>query len=89
MIELGGSIFLENFEVVEQGQLIVVRKIVGNYTKKIAEKHKDFKKITISILPNSKFKIKVILETSEEKISEAEDKNLFFAIDKALAGVYE
>ena len=38
MIELGGNINLDNFEEIEKGQLIVVKKVVGNYTKKISEK---------------------------------------------------
>jgi len=87
MIELGGSIFLENFETIEQGQLIVVRKVVGNYTKKISEKHKDFKKITVTIIPETKFKVKVTLETAETKEAEAENQNLFFALDQALAKI--
>ncbi len=89
MIELGGNIFLENFETIEQGQMIVVRKVVGNYTKKISEKFNDFKKITVSIVPETKYKVKVTLETSETKDSEAENPNLFFALDKALAKFME
>jgi hypothetical protein len=89
MIELGGSIFLENFETIEQGQLIVIRKVVGNYTKKISEKFKDFKKITVTIIPETGYKIRVILETSETKEAEAENPNLFFALDQALAKVSE
>lgn len=89
MIELGGSIFLENFEIIEPGQMIVVRKVVGNYTKKISEKHTDFKKITVSIVPETKYKLTAKLETSETKESEAENPNLFFALDKALAKFME
>ena len=87
MIELGGNINLENFEEIEPGQLIVIRKVVGNYTKKISEKHKDFKKITVSIVPETKYKIKVTLELSETKEAEAENPNLFFALDQALVKV--
>jgi hypothetical protein len=87
MIELGGNINLENFEAVEPGQLIVIRKVVGNYTKKISEKHEDFKKITVSIIPETKYKIKVTLELTETKEAEAENSNIFFALDQALAKV--
>lgn len=84
MIELGGSINLENFEEIDKGLLIVIKKVAGNYTKQITEKFKDFKKITISLVPKTKYKVKVTLETSETKESEAENINLFFALDQAL-----
>ena len=84
MIELGGNINLENFEEIDGGQLIVIKKVVGNYTKKISETFKDFKKITVSLVPESKFKIKANLETGETKETEAESTNLFFALDNAL-----
>ncbi|MBT3690865.1 hypothetical protein HOG16_01315 [Candidatus Woesearchaeota archaeon] len=85
MIELGGNINLENFEDVDRGLLIVIKKVVGNYTKKISEKEKDFKKITVTLVKDSKYKIKVELETSETKKSESENPNLFFALDRSLS----
>jgi len=85
MIELGGNINLENFEEVEKGQLIVIKKVVGNYTKKISEKVKDFNKITVTLAKDSKYKIEISLEAEENKKSEAENPNLFFALDQALA----
>ncbi len=85
MIELGGNINLENFEDIDKGQLIVIKKVVGNYTKKISEKYKDFKKITVTLVKDSKYKIEVKLETSETKESEAENPNLFFALDQSLS----
>ncbi|MEK6922568.1 MAG: hypothetical protein AABX08_02085 [Nanoarchaeota archaeon] len=84
MIELGGNIKLINFEAIEPALLIVVKKIVGNYTKKISETIKDFKSIEVSLENKEKNKIKVKIEASETKEFEAEDKNLFFALDKAL-----
>jgi hypothetical protein len=89
MIELGGNINLENFEDIEKGQLIVIKKVVGNYTKKISENSKDFKKITVSLAKDSKYKIEVNLEVEESKKSEAENPNLFFALDQALAKFLE
>lgn len=85
MIELGGNINLENFEDVDKGLLIVIKKIVGNYTKKITEKDKDFKKITVSLVKDSKYKIEVNLESKENKKAEVENSNLFFALDQALS----
>jgi len=88
-MELGGNIFLENFEEVESGKLIVVKKVVGNYTKNISEKAKDFKKITISLKKDSAFEIDVKVETDKEINSTAKEDNLFFALDKALSEVLD
>ena len=48
MIELGGNIKLENFENIDRGVLVIVKKIVGGYTKQISEKNKDFKEIAVT-----------------------------------------
>lgn len=84
MIELGGSIKLINFENLEPALLIVVKKIVGNYTKKISETLKDFKSIEISLDSEEQYKIKVLVEADKKYESEAKDKNLFFALNAAL-----
>ncbi|MCD4760104.1 hypothetical protein K8R33_04420 [archaeon] len=87
MIELGGNINLDGFEKIESGNLIVVKKVVGNYTKNISEKVKDFKKITISLKKEGGFLIYVKVDSENEIISEAKASNLFFALDKALSGI--
>ncbi len=85
MIELGGNIKLDNFEGLEPALLIVVKKVVGNYTKKISEAFADFKEIEISLVDKESNKIAVRLTADKEYTSEASDKNLFFALDKALS----
>ncbi len=89
MIELGGGIYLDGFDGVEPGKLIVVKKVVGNYTKSISEKVKDFKKITVKYSENGKIKISVVVEADKEYSGEDEGDNLFFALDKALSKILE
>ncbi|MEK6951899.1 MAG: hypothetical protein AABX29_02685 [Nanoarchaeota archaeon] len=84
MIELGGNIKLANFENLEPALLIVVKKIVGNYTKKISETLKDFKSIELSLDKEDLNKITVVVEADKKYQSEAKDKNLFFALNAAL-----
>lgn len=86
-MELGGNIFLENFEQIESGKLIVVKKVVGNYTKNISEKAKGFKKIIIGLGKSEGYEINVKLEADEIVEDSLKDKNLFFALDGALAKV--
>jgi|TARA_Y100000034_G_C6744299_1_gene330469 hypothetical protein len=87
MIELGGNITLINFEQIENGELIITRKVAGNYTKEISKKYQDFKKIIITIIPETKYRIKINLEKENNKESEAENSNLFFALDQALSKI--
>jgi hypothetical protein len=87
MLELGGGIFLDNFEEIEPGKLIIVKKIVGNYTKDISEKVKGFKKITVNLEEGKEYKIKIGIEASEKFVAEGEKENLFFALDEALSGI--
>lgn len=87
MIELGGNIKLSNFEDTEPALLIVIKKIVGNYTKKISETFKDFKEIEITIVDKGTNKISVKVTADKEYTAEAADKNLFFALDMALGTI--
>ena len=82
MIELGGNIRLVNFESLEPALLIVIKKIVGNYTKKLSETLKEFKSIELSL--NEENQITVTVEADKKYVSEAKDKNLFFALNAAL-----
>jgi hypothetical protein len=88
-MELGGNIFLENFDEVESGKLIVVKKVVGNYTKNISEKAKNFKKITINLKKSSAFEIEAKVEADKEISSTSKEDNLFFALDKALSEILD
>ena len=38
MIELGGNIKLESFDEIQPAQLIVIKKVVGNFAKQYSEK---------------------------------------------------
>ncbi len=87
MIELGGNIKLNNFEAIEPALLIVIKKVVGNYTKKISESFKDFKGVEVILDSSGLYTISVKLTADKEYTSEATDKNLFFALDKALGTI--
>ena len=86
MIELGGNIKLDGFENLEPAQLIVVKKVIGNYAKEISEKV-EFSEFLV-ILEGNKISVKV---TAKDKtIEEGEDgDNLFVTLDKVLAKVKE
>ena len=85
MIELGGNIKLNNFEGIEPALLIVVKKVVGNYTRKISESFDNFKEVLVDLENTNDNKITVKVTADKEYASEASDKNLFFALDRALS----
>ena len=85
MIELGGNIKLINFDSLEPALLVVVKKVVGNYTKKISESIDSFKGIEVTLEDSSKINVKVSADKNYE--AEAKDKNLFFSLDKALSTI--
>ncbi|MBN2566607.1 hypothetical protein JXB02_00805 [Candidatus Woesearchaeota archaeon] len=90
-IELGGSIILSGFSGLTGGDMVIVKKIVGNYAKKFSETVKRFESLSLTmkkvhdIDDNSKFGLHVkALAAGKPHTAEVTDKNLFFAIDKAL-----
>jgi len=92
MIELGGNIKLDNFDYVDLPTLIIVKKLVGNYAKKIHDNIAPFDELKLKLIENNVEGKRVELGaslTSNEKVCEAfaSDVNLFFAIDKALSKI--
>jgi len=84
MIELGGNIKLEGFDNIEQSKLVVIKKIVGNFIKKLEAENKVAIILKLSE-ENSEFKIDAELNLNEQnKISSVTEKNLFFALNNVL-----
>lgn len=91
MIELGGNIKLDGFEGLENHLLIVVKKVIGNYAKKISDKNSEFKELTVVLKKeNSDFKIeaKTVVGDKTES-SDAVSNNLFVALGDALSKLLE
>jgi len=88
-IELGGNIRLSGFSEMEPATLIVVKKIVGNYTKRIAERSSSFKDITINLKKMHEKSHEISAKVNADKLYTAEvsEYNLFFALDKALSKI--
>ncbi len=81
MIKLGGNIILDNFDSIDPGTLVVVKKIIGNYAKKVSEKT-PFTEFKVTIIDTS-YKLALEIKTDSETLNnEVHDKNLFFALNK-------
>ena len=87
MIELGGNIKLEGFHNIEPALLIVVKKITGNYVKKICDKlGNDINELKLELTEESGQK-KItgeIKANNKTETTESKNINLFFALDKVL-----
>jgi len=84
---LGGNIELTGFNHIDPGEMIVVKKIVGNYSKKFSDRV-DMQKLQItmkSIHGTSKFEVHAkVLTNAKDFLSEVTDHNIFFVLDKAM-----
>lgn len=90
VLELGGNINLSGFGAVEPGQMVVIKKIVGNFTKKISEEFDNFEKILISLEGADKkgTKMKSLLVIGGKEFQgEVNNPNLFFALNDVLEEV--
>lgn len=85
MIKLGGSIMLEGFDSMEPAKLVVAKKMIGIYAKKMSELmgNLDFFNVTLegnNVKVNAKAG-----EKSSEAFAEAE--NFFRALSMALSEI--
>jgi len=90
MIELGGNIELVGFKDLEPAKLIVVKKIVGNYARKMSDLSEGFEKLSVTMktVHNSKYELHAkLMDKGKPMTSEIVDFNVFFALDKVLARI--
>ncbi|MGM5485086.1 MAG: hypothetical protein ACQEP1_04405 [Nanobdellota archaeon] len=92
-IQLGGNIQLSGFSDMEGGDMIIVKKIVGNHVKRISELVNDFQDIKINRKSvhetegSEKHEIKITLNADKQFNAEVTERNLYIGIDKALKKV--
>lgn len=93
-LNLGGNIELVGFKQVSMAEVVVVKKIVGQYTRKIEEHSVKFEKIMIALkeihkIENSaKHEVHVkALDNGKAFSAEVVDKNIFVALDSAMRKV--
>lgn len=86
-MELGGNIILNGFENLPSGELVIVKKIVGQFAKQLSENVNGFEGIEVEHTNfNNSTEIKTKLKISGEvKESSAKDKNIFIALSKSIA----
>lgn len=87
VLQLGGNIELSGFSELDGGTMIILKKIIGNYAKRMSTKTDNFEKLVLSMktVHNNQFEIKAhMLDNGQQFDSENIDRNLFVAVDTAL-----
>jgi len=91
LLELGGNIELSGFSKIDRSNMVIVKKIVGSYAKKLYEQDEGINKISVH-LKNvhhtegpGKFELHAkIIDNGKVITSETINNNLFFALDEVL-----
>jgi ribosome-associated translation inhibitor RaiA len=89
-IKLGNSIQLSGFRDLDGGKMVVLKKIVGNHVRKIAEASTNFERIELVMKPigsKSSDQYEVhgkLLDNGTVSTAEATNRNMFIVVDKVL-----
>lgn len=90
-LQLGGSIQLVGFRDFDYGEMVVIKKIVGNYARRFSDRCQDFEQLTIVNKPvhkqehSEKYEIHgKLVCTGDVVATEVVDHNFFVALDGVL-----
>ena len=90
-MQLGGNIELTGFRDVDGASMVVLKKIIGNYGRRLSEISSKFEKLHVTMKPvhetekSEKYEIHAkLLNDGKPFVSEVVERNLFIAVDSAL-----
>ena len=94
IVQLGGNIELSGFSELDGGVMIILKKIVGNYARKMSDRFSDFEKLQLHVKTvRVKEKSEIyemhakMLRGGDIIVGDATDRNLFVAVDVSLKGI--
>ncbi len=86
-LQLGGNIELSGFSSLDGGTMIVLKKIIGNYARKMSDQASNFERlgITMKTVHENQFELHAkLLDNGNAVTSSVTERNLFVAVDSAL-----
>ena len=86
-LQLGGNIELSGFGSLDGGAMIILKKIIGNYARKMSDKSKGFEglKVSMKTVHDNKYELHAkLMDNGKAYVSSAVERNLFVAVDSAL-----
>ena len=90
-VQLGGNIELSGFRDIDGASMVVLKKIIGNYARRLSELSEKFEKLHITMKQvhetekSEKYEIHAkLMNNGKPFVSETVERNLFIAVDNAL-----
>ncbi|MFH0868523.1 MAG: hypothetical protein V1831_04375 [Candidatus Woesearchaeota archaeon] len=90
-MQLGGNIELAGFRDIDSASMVVLKKIIGNYVRRMSEISDKFEKLSVTMKPihetekSEKYEIHAkLINNGKPFVSEVVERNLFVAIDSVL-----
>lgn len=87
VIDLGGVIKLKGFNDLGNGQMVVVKKMVGNYVRKIENKNDDFDQIELDLEEGEDdytITAELIITTEDDQSITITEDNVFIGVDAVM-----
>lgn len=90
MMELGGNITLSGFNELDRDTMVVVKKIIGSYVRRLGDKNSNFQSLSVNLKTSHErensavYEVKAQVEAEKQYNAECSDRNLMFCIDTAL-----
>ena len=91
-LKLGGSIELSGFSCFDGGAIIILKKIIGNYARKMSDNSKGFEslKLRVKKVHDHTYELNCqMIDAGNMITSSVEDRNIFVAVDTALKKINE
>ena len=90
-MQLGGNIELSGFRALDTGSLIIVKKILGNYARKMQSVCGNFERLAVTMKPvhsteaSTKFEVHgKVIDNGIAHVAAVTDRNLFVVLDLVL-----
>ena len=86
-LQLGGNIELSGFGIIDRGMMIILKKIVGNYARKMSDSSKNFEKLSLRMktVHDNKYELHAkLMDNGKTFTSSVVERNLFVAVDSSL-----
>jgi len=90
-MQLGGNIKLSGFKDIDGASMVVLKKIIGNHTRRMTELTDKFESLKVTMKPvhetekSEKYEIHAqLMNDGKSIVSEVVERNLFVAVDDAL-----
>lgn len=87
VLQLGGNIELSGFRELDGGTMIILKKIVGNYAKRMSSMRTGFKGLSLRMktIHDNQFELNAkMVDNGQAITSSVVDRNLFVAVDNSL-----